>query len=63
MFLPFSQHIGKPAQPVKKEGDTVERGELLAQAGEGLSANIHASISGVVTEVTEKGVRIRGRKE
>ncbi len=63
VFLPFSQHIGKPAQPVKKEGDTVERGELLAQAGEGLSANIHASISGVVTEVTEKGVRIRGRKE
>ena len=41
----------------------VEKGELLAQAAEGLSANIHASISGVVEEITEKGARIRGRKE
>ncbi len=63
VFLPFSQHIGKPAQAVRRQGDTVERGEVLAQAAEGLSANIHASISGVITEMTEKGARIRGRKE
>ena len=63
VFLPFSQHIGKPAHPVKQAGDTVERGEVLAQAAEGLSAQIPASISGVVTEITERGARIRGRKE
>lgn len=63
VFVPFSQHIGKPAIPVKAAGDHVEKGELLAQAAEGLSANIHASISGVVEEITEKGARIRGRKE
>lgn len=61
VFVPFSQHIGKPAQPVKQPGDTVQRGELLAQAAEGLSANIHASISGVIAEITEKGARICGR--
>ncbi|MGI6181296.1 MAG: 4Fe-4S dicluster domain-containing protein [Agathobaculum sp.] len=63
VFLPFSQHIGKPAQAVRQQGDTVEQGDVLAQAAEGLSANIHASISGVITEITEKGARIRGRKE
>ena len=61
VFVPFSQHIGKPAQPVKQPGDTVQSGELLAQAAEGLSANIHASISGVIAEITEKGARICGR--
>lgn len=63
VFLPFSQHIGKPAISVKAAGDSVEKGELLARAAEGLSANIHASISGVVVEINEKGARIRGRKE
>ena len=63
VFIPFSQHIGKPANMVKAVGDYVERGEILAEAAEGLSANIHASISGVVLEVTDKGARIGGRKE
>ena len=63
VFIPFSQHIGKPANMVKAVGDYVERGEVLAEAAEGLSANIHASISGVVLEVTEQGARISGRKE
>ena len=60
--IPFQQHIGKPAVPVKSAGDTVRRGELLAQAAEGLSVNIHASIDGVVEQVTGTGATIR-RKE
>lgn len=63
VFIPFSQHIGKPAETVKKAGDTVARGELLAAAAEGLSANIHSSVDGVVEEITEKGARIRCGKE
>lgn len=63
VFIPFAQHIGKPANMVKAVGDFVERGEVLAEAAEGLSANIHASISGVVVEVTDKGARISSRKE
>lgn len=38
------------------------RGELLAQAAEGLSVNIHASVGGVVERVTGAGAYIR-RKE
>lgn len=63
VFVPFSQHIGKPAQAVKAAGERVVRGELLAQAAGGLSANIHAPVSGVVAEVTEKGARICAGEE
>lgn len=62
VFIPFQQHIGKPAVAVKAAGDTVAKGELLAQAAEGLSVNIHASIDGVVEQVTATGATIR-RKE
>lgn len=64
VFIPFSQHIGKPAAAVKQAGDTVAKGELLAAAAEGaLSANIHSSVNGVIEEITDKGARIRCRKE
>jgi Na+-translocating ferredoxin:NAD+ oxidoreductase RnfC subunit len=54
----LSQHIGAPASAVVKVGDKVERGQMIAQQGNGLSVAIHASISGTVTEVTEKYVVI-----
>lgn len=54
----LSQHIGAPASPVVKVGDKVERGQMIAQPGNGLSVAIHASISGTVTEVTDKFVMI-----
>ncbi len=58
--LPFSQHIGKPAVPVKAAGETVRRGELLAAAPEGaLSAHIHASIDGVIERVDAQCAVIR----
>lgn len=64
VFIPFSQHVGKPAAAVKQAGDTVAKGELLAAAAEGaLSANIHSSVNGVIEEITDKGARIRCRKE
>lgn len=64
VFIPFSQHIGKPAVPVKAAGDTVHVGDLLAAAAEGaLSANIHASIHGTITEITAAGARLVRRKE
>lgn len=63
VFIPFSQHIGKPAAAAVKAGDSVSRGQLLAAAAEGLSANIHSSVNGTVEEVTDKGARIKCRKE
>jgi len=51
--LPLRQHVGAPSKPVVELGDTVEEGALVACIPEGsLGANIHASISGTVTEVT-----------
>ncbi|WP_283674510.1 4Fe-4S dicluster domain-containing protein [Butyricicoccus sp. Marseille-Q5471] len=64
VFVPFSQHIGKPAVAVKHAGENVEKGELLAAAAEGgLSANIHASVSGVITEISAAGATIVRHKE
>jgi len=60
--IPLSQHIGKPAVPVAAVGDEVKRGDLIAEAAEGLSANIHTGFEGVVKEITPQGIRI-GRRE
>jgi Na+-translocating ferredoxin:NAD+ oxidoreductase RnfC subunit len=58
--LPFSQHIGRPAVPVKEKGAYVEKGELLAGAPEGaLSANIHASVDGIIESIDERCAVIR----
>lgn len=54
----LSQHIGAPAVAVVKVGDKVERGQVIAEPGKGLSVAIHASISGTVTDVSEKYVII-----
>lgn len=54
----LSQHIGAPAKAAVNVGDKVKTGELLAQAAEGLSVNIHAPIDGRVTEVTEKYILV-----
>ncbi len=55
----LSQHIGAPAVPSVNKGDTVKIGQVIAKAGNGLSVNIHASISGQVTDVTDKYIEIK----
>ncbi len=59
VYVPFRQHIGKPAVPAKNAGDRVVKGEVLGAAAEGLSANIHASMNGVIVSIDENGARIR----
>ena len=54
----LSQHIGAPASPIVKQGDTVVAGQMIAEPARGLSVGIHASIDGVVKEVSEKYVII-----
>lgn len=50
--ISLQQHIGAPAEPVVKVGDTVEKGALIGSLPEkGLGANIHATISGRVSSV------------
>jgi len=60
VLLPLRQHVGAPAEPVVKEGDMVNKGELIARISEGkLGSNIHASISGTITSVTADHIRIQ----
>lgn len=54
----LSQHIGAPATAAVKVGDKVERGQVVGKPGNGLSVAIHASISGTVTEVSDRYVVI-----
>lgn len=51
--IPLKQHIGASASPVVAEGEYVERGCLIAKAEGKVSANIHASIAGVIAKVGE----------
>ena len=51
--IPMSMHIGKPAKPVVRRGDTVKVGTLIAQADGYISAPIHASVSGTVQKMDE----------
>lgn len=55
----LSQHLGAPAVPAVKEGDKVQKGDVIALAKENaLSVNIHASIDGTVSSVSSKYIKI-----
>lgn len=45
------QHIGAPCTPLVKEGDRVRAGQKIGDAESFISAPVHASISGTVTEI------------
>ena len=51
MVYPLSQHIGAPALPVVKKGDSVLAGQKIAEMGGFVSAPIHATVSGVVKDL------------
>ena len=48
--------------PAKAVGDHVTKGEVLGAAAEGLSADIHASMNGVIVAIDENGARISGKE-
>ncbi len=56
-----SQHIGAPAVPVVKEGAKVKTGDMIAGPGNGLSVAVHASMDGIVREVTNQYIVITER--
>lgn len=56
LVYPLSQHIGAPAQPVVSVGDTVLRGQTIAEAGGFVSAPIAASVSGTVKAIEPRRV-------
>ena len=59
LVIALLQHIGAPAKPIVEKGDKVSAGQLIAKpADDALSVGIHASLSGTVTQVTEKNIII-----
>ena len=61
MVYPLSQHIGAPANPIVKKGDQVLAGQIIAEAGGFVSANIISSCSGTVKSI-EKRTIVTGTK-
>ncbi len=56
--IPLLQHAGAPAVPAVREKEGVRKSQLIAEAGDGLSAGIHASVDGIVTEINEREIII-----
>lgn len=55
--IQLKQHIGAPCKVITKIGDQVEKGQLVA-IPDGLGANIHASVSGEVVDITSSEIII-----
>ncbi len=54
LIFPLNQHIGAPATPIVKVGDSVMAGQKIAEAKGNVSANIHSSVSGTVTAIEDR---------
>lgn len=52
--IKLRQHVGASSKPIVEVGQRVEKGDLIAVIPEkSLGANIHASISGVISQVSD----------
>ncbi|HOV15859.1 MAG TPA: electron transport complex subunit RsxC, partial [Spirochaetota bacterium] len=60
-YIPVSQHIGAPAKVIVEIGQSVEEGQLIAEADGMISANVHTSIPGKVIGFEERYISV-GRK-
>ena len=56
LVYPLSQHIGAAASPIVAVGDTVLRGQKIAEAGGFVSAPVFASVSGTVKAIEPRHV-------
>jgi len=49
-----------PAKPIRSEGEAVRVGDVIAEAGEGFSLPVHASIEGRVSKITDQYIEVKG---
>ena len=50
----LSQNLGAPSKPIVKKGDTVKKGQMIAEAGGFVSAPVHAPTSGTIKAVEKR---------
>lgn len=62
IVLLLKQHVGAPCQSIVKVGQKVEKGELIAKPN-GLGANLHSSVYGVVKEINENAIIIEADED
>ncbi len=60
VIIPMQQHIGAPATPTVKVGDSVFVGQKIGDSDQPLSVPIHTGVSGVVKEIATD-LRIDGK--
>lgn len=58
--ISMAQHIGAPCEPIVKVGDHVDIGQKIGDSEAFMSAPVHASISGEVTEIKDV-MNVNGR--
>ena len=51
VVVPVNQHFGAPIQPLVKAGDTVKRGQKIADAEGRMTVPVHAPIAGTVKKI------------
>src|SRR5210317_1080786 len=51
LIVPMSQHLGKPAVPVVREGQEIVRGQTIAEPDGFMSVSMHAPASGTVRRI------------
>lgn len=51
VIVPLGQNLGAPSKAIVKKGDKVKVGQLIAEAGGFISANIHSPVSGTVLKI------------
>lgn len=61
VVISMSQHGGVPCAPLVKVGDEVSAGQLIGASDAVISAPVHASVSGKVTEITSV-INIAGKR-
>jgi len=63
VYITLDQNVGAPAEAVVKKGDVVKKGQLIGRIpADKLGANVHASINGRVTDVTDTKIIIERDK-
>jgi electron transport complex protein RnfC len=56
LVIPLSQHIGAPAEPIVVVGQKVLKGECIGEAQGPVSANVHASSSGIISAIEDRPI-------
>lgn len=51
IIVSMSQHLGAPATPLKKKGDSVRRGEKVGISSSFISADVHSPVDGTVVDI------------